>query len=636
MKTTISHITLILSAVFLLWGCVDGESLLDKEESNDIYEEMVFSDPHYANWFLSNIYKSMRDEYNWFDSANAGSMLGCVVDEGLYKANWSKAHAMSYGSWSSKDMLLIDDPWQKNYAAIRAANKFMESADEIPDSEEPMVDDAIRTRMKAEARFLRAYFYFELLRLYGGVPLITKTLTTAEGEELHKDRAQFDELVEFICTECEAAAEDLPQVDEYPDSEWGRITKGACYAMVSRVRLMAASPLFNDPQNPEGTEWRGQYDAGKWKVAAEAAADFFKKTGGRYSLHQSTNPSKYGDYEDLFIRRYSPEIILAYQRAQNGNVERNLVPGNIWGNKPWSVLSNFPTLNAVSEYEVVEIDASGNVVGSHLLGLEKVLECYDSEKTDPVSGFDPQDPYINRDPRFYQSVWYDNEVWPAKGKSATDKDLQVFDGMNGGIHDPRTSAFYGTGFFTRKYCDAWSTIKGVNNVNHNPIYFRYAEMLLNYAEAVNEAYGPDEDPHGIGMTPVQAVNLVRARAKYPSYDLPDFKWPAGMPKNSAGKSLPPLPDNLTKDRMRDWLVHERWIEFYQEDMRYFDLNRWKKRSEIVPYCQTKSFVDPSDKSKGTRYGYDSYTKKTWDEKFYFFPIRQSEMDKSHLVQNPGW
>ena len=636
MKRIFFNTILLVGTVFLVWSCVDGESLLDKEESNDIYEDMVFSDPHYANWFLSDIYKQMRDEYNWFDSAGAGSMLGCVVDEGLYKANWSKAHAMSYGAWSTKDMLCIYDPWARNYSAIRAANKFLEHADEIPDAEEPLINDGIRNRMKAEARFLRAYFYFELLRLYGGVPLITKTLGTLENEELHKPRAEFDEVVEFICEECEEAASILPHVDEYPDSEWGRITKGACYAMISRVRLMAASPLYNDPDNPEGTEWRGSYDVGKWEVAAKATAEFFKRTENKYRLHESTNPAKYGDYEDLFIRRYSPEIILAYQKAQNGTVERNQVPGNIWGSKPWSVLSNFPTLNAVSEYEIVKFDDAGNVVSTHLLGIDKVRDCYDKGVVDPESGFDPQNPYINRDPRFYQSIWYDGEVWPAKGKSATDKDLQRFDGMNGGIHDPRTSAFMGTGFFMRKYCDAYSLIKGVNNVNHNPIYFRYAEMLLNYAESVNEVYGPYADPYGIGMTPVDAVNMIRARAKYPNYDLPDFKWPVGMPKNAAGKSISPLPSGLDKEQFRQRVVHERWVEFYQEDMRFFDLNRWKMRSAVVPYCQTKCWVDPNDKSKGTRLGYDNYEKKSWNDKFYYFPIRQTEMDKSHLVQNPGW
>lgn len=254
-----------LSAVLLLFlaGCTDSSRLLDKEESNDIYEDMVFSDPYHAMWFLSNIYKSMNDGFMVFGTDTAGGFLGNAVDEGVWKANWDNAYKMSSGVWTTESVLLNYDPWKKYYTAIRAACRFLEHADEIPDASEPFVDESVRTRMKAEARFLRAYFYGELLKFYGGVPLITKVLDPDDTEELHAPRTGFDTLVEFICSEAMAAAEDLPHVDEYPDSEWGRATKGACYALVSRVRLLAASPLFNDKDNPQGCEARGQYNPEK-------------------------------------------------------------------------------------------------------------------------------------------------------------------------------------------------------------------------------------------------------------------------------------------------------------------------------------------------------------------------------------
>lgn len=392
-------------------GCEDSSSLLDKEESNDIYENMVFSDPYNATWFLSNIYKSMNDGFMVFGSDDSGGFLGNAVDEGIWKANWDNAYKMSVGAWATTDMLLNYDPWKKYYTAIRAACRFLEHADEIPDSPEPFIDEGVRTRMKGEARFLRALFYYELLKFYGGVPIVTRVLGPDDAAELHGARAGFDEVVEFICSEAMLAAGDLPHVDEYADSEWGRATKGACYALISRVRLLAASPLFNDRQNPSGSACRGEYSAEKWKTAAEAAKYFLENTRG-YALHRSTDPERYGDYEDLFLRRYSPEIILAYQQDQFAvRLERNCLPGQLF-NYAFGVLNNFPTLNTVAEYEVVKLDDQGNVVSTHLLGLDKLLKLHETNGTDPESGFDPQNPYVNRDPRFYQSVWYNGEPWP--------------------------------------------------------------------------------------------------------------------------------------------------------------------------------------------------------------------------------
>ena len=487
--------------------------------------------------------------------------------------------------------------------------------------------------MKGEARFLRALFYYELLKFYGGVPIVTRVLGPDDAAELHGARAGFDEVVEFICSEAMLAAGDLPHVDEYADSEWGRATKGACYALISRVRLLAASPLFNDRQNPSGSACRGEYSAEKWKTAAEAAKYFLENTRG-YALHRSTDPERYGDYEDLFLRRYSPEIILAYQQDQFAvRLERNCLPGQLF-NYAFGVLNNFPTLNTVAEYEVVKLDDQGNVVSTHLLGLDKLLKLHETNGTDPESGFDPQNPYANRDPRFYQSVWYNGEPWPARGTTAAN--TPKFESYVGGAHDATSKGFYCTGFFNRKFLDAWANLTGYGTmlkVNHNFIIFRYAEILLNYAEAVNEAFGdPDAVPAGYPMSAREAVNLVRERAKFPNYNMQDFKWPAGMPKAAAGKSISPLPAGLGQTEMRKRIVHERWIEFFQEEQRFFDLNRWKMRSPVTIYKQiiTKS----GDKFS---FSVEPLITKTWKDKFYLFPIQEKEMNKSPLLeQNPGW
>ncbi|MBQ7194080.1 MAG: RagB/SusD family nutrient uptake outer membrane protein [Bacteroidales bacterium] len=616
-------------------SCQDASSLLDKEESNDIYEDMVFSDAYNAVWFLNGVYAQMNPGYEVFGSVNSGGFLGNAVDEGSWKANWDNASKMSAGAWTTSDNLLAYNPWNRYYSAIRAANKFMEHVDEIPDSSEPVVDAAIRTRMKAEARFLRAMFYYELLKFYGGVPIITRTLLASEEDELKKARSTFDETVEFICTEAKAAREDLPNVNEYADTDWGRATKGACDALVCRVRLMAASPFFNNPSDPEDKPWHGAYDANKWVVAAEAARDFLVNNPS-YSMHVSTDPSRYGDYEDLYIRRYSPEVILAYQHGQTMYIERNCLPGNFF-NYAFGVVNNFPTLNQVSEYEILDIDDDGNVTGSHLLGWDTVKALYDNAPNvkDPVTGFNPQDPYVNRDPRFYQSIWYNGEAWPAAGTSeATTKYFATY---TGGAQDCIPNGFFFTGFYNRKFLDPWAlwTAYGSNiKVNHNFIIFRLGEIYLNYAEAMNEAYGPETVPAGFTMSALDAINIVRTRVKYPQYDIPDYKYPAGMPKKAAGKSLPPVPTGLTKDQFRERVIHERRVELYQEEARFFDLNRWKKRESFTIYRQEMT------KDAGTgviTFGYKELFKKTFKDKFYLFPIQENEITKCPLLeQNPGW
>lgn len=628
-------LALLLSFV----GCqTDAGGLLDKEETNDIYEQMVFSDPQYATWFLNGIYREMNSGFYVF--GNAG-FLGNAVDEGLWKATWDNAYVMSNGAWTTKFLPINYHPWKKYFSAIRATNRFLEHADEIPDAIEPvLMNSDIRKRMKAEARFLRAYFYGELLKFYGGVPLITKVLEASDRESLDAKRSTVDDLTKFVCDEAKAAIADLP--DRYDDAQFGRITKGACYALISRLKLMVASPLFNDPTNAQNCEFRGAYREDKWKEAAEAAKDFMTACGSDYSLHRTTSANNYGDYEDLFIRRYSPEIILSYQQeAYAVDLERICLPGQFF-NYANGVTNSFPLLNAVAEYEVVELNAQGEIVDTHLLGIDKVKECDDKGIVDPVSGFDPQDPYKNRDPRFYQSIWYNNEPWPARGTNEGST-LKFEPWVKENLTDPGNdgahclAGFYSSGFFNRKFLDAYANLTGYTTnpkVVHNFIIFRYAEILLNYAEAVNEAFdNPYTAPAGYPMSAVDAIDMVRERARFPDYANKTFKWPVGMPLNAVGKSISPIPNGLSKAEIKARIKHERRVEFFQEEHRFWDLMRWKERTAVKVYKQTIK-----KKTNGTFvYGIEEIMQKAWNDKFYLFPILEDEMQKcKNLIQNPGW
>jgi len=617
-------------------GChEDGSDLLDKQETNDIYEGMVFTEPQYAVWFLNGIYREMNANYFRFGSAG---FLGNAIDEGQPKANWDQAHTIVMGSWGPATIPYSINVWQKNYAAIRAANRFLANVDLIPDSDEPLVNATIRQRMKGEATFLRAFFYSDLLKHYAGVPIITEVLDQNDDEELFKPRETYDGTVDFICSELEKALPLLPHADELSSADFGRITKGAALALICKVRLYAASPLFNDPEKPENSEFRGQYNTEKWSIAAEAAKRFMAETKGLYGLHQTTSPANYGHYEDFFIRRSSPEVILSYQQRPSNsgtvNIERVCLPGQFfnYGN---GVINNLPLLNIVADYEVVKVDAAGNITDAYELGVEKAVQLYASGQKDPVSGWDPQKPYENRDPRFYQSIFFNQSPWPARSGKIYEiwqRDPASSLTADGGQY---LTGWYNTGFYNRKFLDAYANLKAwgtVLNVNHNYPIIRYAEILLNYAEAVNEAYGtPDVAPPGFPMSARDAVNLIRERAAFPGYTK---SIPPGMPVKAKGKSMPPLPTGLTKEQMREKIRHERRIEFFFEEQRYWDVRRWKigKQTEKI-YAQRIWKQD----NGSYRYDAELLEIRMWDDKYSLWPMWENELLKNKdLVQNPGW
>jgi hypothetical protein len=632
----INQLLIILFAAFFMSCTKDGSTLLDKAQVNDIYEEMVFSNPQYAVWYLNSIYKEMNA--SWWRFGTVG-FLGNATDEGHCKANWDNAYVMGTGSWGPTKIPISTDVWKKNYAAIRAANRFIAKVDSIPDSDNPLINQQIRQRMKGEAIFLRAFFYSDLLKYYAGFPIVTSVLEQNDDEILFEPRETYDASVNFITAEIEKALPLLPHADEVSASEYGRITKGAALALSCKVRLTAASPLFNDSSNPANCEFRGQYNTNKWVVAAEAAKRFFTETKNLYSLHKSTAPDKYGDYEDFFIRRYSTEVVLSYQNKQSAsdelNLERVCLPGQFF-NYSSGVINNLPLLNLVADYEVVKVDAAGNVTNSYELGINKVLALYASKTVDPISGWDPQNPYANRDPRFYQSIFFNQSPWPARAgiiyqiwqKDPTSSSLSA-DGAQ------YLTGFYNTGFFNRKFLNAyanqtaWGTVL---NVNHNYPIIRYAEILLNYAEAVNEAFNsPDVAPAGYPMSARDAVNQIRARAIFPNYTA---TIPPGMPVKAKGKSMPPLLAGLTKDQMRAKIRLERRIEFAYEEQRFWDIRRWKigKQTENI-YSQTIFTKD----GKTFVYGATLLEVRLWDDKYSLFPMWESELMKNpKMVQNPGW
>src|SRR5690606_5976507 len=303
---------------------------------------------------------------------------------------------------------------------------------------------------------LRAYFYAELFRRWGGVPILKEPLDINEDMQIPRNTAA--EVVKFIVDECDKAA-DLLDV-EHPPIHLGRASKGSALALKSRVLLHFASPLHN-PSN----------DAQVWQRAADAAKEVIDLD--YYQLH--TN------YKNLFHTRVSREII--FQRTSNYTdfTLQTFVPSH------GGQVGITPLQNLVDMYEMTN---------GELPFLEENPGL--SPTINPASGYNPDNPYVNRDPRFYMSILYNGSTW---------RQVSVYtyvgapqDGIGGGFNNTTT------GYYLAKLVDQnASRIPTVQNGTYYWIYFRYAEVLLNYAEALNEALSsPNTEIYN-------AINSVRSR-----------------------------------------------------------------------------------------------------------------------------
>jgi len=442
-----------------------------------------------------------------------------------------------------------------HYTNIRKCNLF------ITKVEASALPDAWKKLRLAEARFLRAYFYSILWKYHGGVPIITDVLNQNEqGDDVFRPRNTAEETYAFISSECAASAADLPLV-----SESGRATKAAALTLKGSCDLFAASALYN-PSN----------DAAKWELAATTFKQVMDLNA--YSLFPDYNTMFFeennNNVEVIFSRQHLGGTSLANLR--DGQTGPRFVRGALTG---WGHVN--PTQDLVDEYAM----ANGLPI------------------TDPASGYNPQRPYENREKRFYESIVYDESVWlddvmimkqGLGSLNATD--------LNNSSISTRTGYYYRKGI-NPKYASAQTNLNSANW-----IIFRYAEVLLSYAEARNEVSGPDP-------TVYQALNLIRARV-----------------------DLPALPEGLSQSQMRTAIHRERRVELAFEEKRLPDLLRLRLAEINLNRPLHAIKID----LVGNVPVYQTIPAAGGDRKFqanknYVLPIPQSAIDKNpQLTQNPNY
>ncbi|WP_431294449.1 RagB/SusD family nutrient uptake outer membrane protein [Pedobacter sp. P26] len=543
---------------------------VETEPRDWIREDLVWDDQDknatVAGFFLNSVYTYLPTGFNRID----GDYLDAASGDAIPSRNNTQVEYYTNGRIS-----VLNNPdayWGNSYAGIRAANIFLSNIDKVP------MAAITKQYWKAEARFIRAMMYFELLKRYGGVPLIGDRIFSVQ-DNLEVPRNNYSDCVNYIVNECDAIKDSLRSEKgaNYGTSDWGRIAKGAALALKCRTYLYAASPLFNGGGFESDATRRAltgysTSDPSRWQRVVDAAQELISL--GYYSLQPSFNST--------FITNKNTEVILNKQGTVNFNIE---------------------SINAPSGYATPAASQGRTSATLELVNAFPMNNGLPIESSSPASGYVQNNPYVNRDPRFYQTIFYNGLNWLRRP-------VQTFEG---GLDKPGgTTVQTKTGFYVKKFMADFANNTTYTNQSHNFILFRYAEILLNYAEALNELGRTEES--------VTQIKLLRARA--------------GIIAGT--NSRYGIPQGITQSDMRTLIFTERRIELAFEEHRFWDLRRWKTASTILNGVVSGHKITRNTNNT-FEYQVQPVAALTFSNKLYHMPIPYSEIVRNNkLIQNEGW
>ena len=602
MKT--KNIILYLTALLTLCSCQD---MFEPADENNRQEDAMYEESKYAAGLL--MYGYSRLPYA------TSTQTDVATDDAVTNNTNSNFLNMATGTWAADN-----DPmsqWNSCKDGIQYVNKFLTIVDKVKwapsaASKQQMFID----RQKGEAYGLRALFYYYLLQAHGGyadddqlygVPLLTEP--EDGSSDFNQPRALFSDCVKQCFADCDSAMKYLPtdyvdlSVDEIPakykelgaestgyNLVFGSRSKGLmsgkiAEAIKAQVALLAASPAFRDQSGVTSAE------------AAVLCANVLKRIDGLngfdkdgsiwYKNHSKLDPSA----------SEMPEILWRADRSKDANQERENFPPTLYGNG--------------------RVNPSQNLVDAFPMRSGRPI-------TDPKSGYDPKNPYANRDPRLSDDILYNGVTFRntliITGTYPNDKD-ESLDNINYGNTSTRT------GYYMKKLLNEKVSPLQSSLVEQYHIYprIRYTEMFLAYAEAANDAWGPKADPTGVGFTAYDVIKAIRQRA--------------GLGKDEIGFDLPEGDAYLEEcaadqAKMTELIRNERRIELCFENKRFWDLRRWK-----MPLNETVKgiMIDRNDEGE-LSYKVIDVEERKYDSSYQWYgPIPKSEVLKwSNLKQNKGW
>lgn len=602
MKT--KNIILYLMALLITCSCQD---MFEPADENNRQEDAMYEESKYAAGLL--MYGYSRLPYA------TSTQTDVATDDAVTNNTNSSFLNMATGTWAADN-----DPmsqWNSCKDGIQYVNKFLTIVDKVKwapsaASKQQMFID----RQKGEAYGLRALFYYYLLQAHGGyadddqlygVPLLTEP--EDGSSDFNQPRALFSDCVKQCFADCDSAMKYLPtdyvdlSVDEIPakykelgaestgyNLVFGSRSKGLmsgkiAEAIKAQVALLAASPAFRDQSGVTSAE------------AAVLCANVLKRIDGLngfdkdgsiwYKNHSKLDPSA----------SEMPEILWRADRSKDANQERENFPPTLYGNG--------------------RVNPSQNLVDAFPMRSGRPI-------TDPKSGYDPKNPYANRDPRLSDDILYNGVTFRntliITGTYPNDKD-ESLDNINYGNTSTRT------GYYMKKLLNEKVSPLQSSLVEQYHIYprIRYTEMFLAYAEAANDAWGPKADPTGVGFTAYDVIKAIRQRA--------------GLGKDEIGFDLPEGDAYLEEcaadqAKMTELIRNERRIELCFENKRFWDLRRWK-----MPLNETVKgiMIDRNDEGE-LSYKVIDVEERKYDSSYQWYgPIPKSEVLKwSNLKQNKGW
>lgn len=555
-------------------ACADQ---MEYHEYNNYDEDYVKLNFGNVGGLIADIYLKLDTDFGNY----SGAMLASATDEAEYAYTSNDIVDFYDGSWSPINAK--SSMWSTCYEGIVKCNNYLENFTGLTFPELELNDDYLAqmgryNNYPYEVRFLRAYFYFNLVRQYGDVPFVDRMLSAEESNELSRRPAQ--EIFDYIIAECDEIKdliiEDYSKVDRpIQPVEGGRANKMTVLALKARAALFAASPLFNPTNDSE--LWHRAALANMEVVNACETADMTLIP--RYETLWATRNYSDGIREIIFGRRANRET---------SSTESYNYPAGLTGSNG----GNCPTQTLVDAYEMT-----------------------DGKPYNESDLYNPSDPYSNRDPRFELTIARNGSIWPNWNVTP----LQTY---QGGLNGQPITGGTPTGYYLKKLCHGDIDLRdnSTNRVdNHTWVTFRLGEFYLNYAEALFRYLGgADEvssefvDKDGVQVTARQMASKTRTRT---------------------GVGMPEFPVGMSNDDFWKKYQNERMVELAFEGHRFWDVRRWKEADKFFKSIDVMKITNNGD---SFAYNRETVTR-MWDDKMYLFPIPRTEIMKNpNLSQNPGW
>lgn len=531
--------------------------------------------------FTTHIYRDLPSDWGM----HSGAMMASATDESVYSHQGNAVETYFNGAWGPTNAL--SNTWSTAWDAIAYCNLYLDEFNNLTfddhSVEKDYFDQMIKyNNLQWEVRFMRAFHYFRLVRQYGGVPLITSYMDADEAN--NQARVKADDIFAFIDEECAAIKDTI--IKDYSgayislENESGRVNNLGVLALRAQAAFYHASPLFT----------QGKSEAEKkelWHQAALRIQEAITECRGR-GMRLANDYSKLFATSNWQDTEALKEIIFATRTAAARSVESYNFPIGMAG----AGGGNCPTENLVSAYEM----KNGKLI------------------TDPTSGYDPQNPYKDRDARLEATVAVNGEKWP----NYLDNDaLEIW---YGGANSRSITYGTPTGYYLKKYVNREQKISGSGSTTttHTWVLYRMGQLYLDLAEAMlNYTGDPYATADELAMSAVEAVNMVRTRAGQPD-----------------------LPNGLSAADFKARYENERFIELAFEGHRIYDLRRWMKPAADFTTVKVMEITKDANGALNfntvTNPGY--ITKRQFDPaKMYLWPIPQADILKSgNLKQNPGW